>query len=113
MRTSLVTEALSMALRRRQPAGGVIFHSDRGTQYQCRVVRPVAVRGPTDLRTMDDSKGAGKVRLFLPPPRPGLPSFRWPVLNLGRHPRFPDSPVIAPAGIHRRVEWSIATWNCP
>jgi putative transposase len=33
MRTSLVTEALSMALRRRQPAGGVIFHSDRGTQY--------------------------------------------------------------------------------
>ncbi len=33
MRTSLVTEALSMALRRRQPAAGVIFHSDRGTQY--------------------------------------------------------------------------------
>jgi putative transposase len=33
MRTSLVTEALSMALRRRQPAVGVIFHSDRGTQY--------------------------------------------------------------------------------
>jgi len=33
MRTSLVTDALSMALRRRQPADGVIFHSDRGTQY--------------------------------------------------------------------------------
>jgi len=33
MRTSLVTDALSMALRRRQPAACVIFHSDRGTQY--------------------------------------------------------------------------------
>lgn len=32
MRTSLITDALSMALRRRQPAAGVIFHSDRGTQ---------------------------------------------------------------------------------
>lgn len=33
MRTSLVTDALNMALRERQPAGPVIFHSDRGTQY--------------------------------------------------------------------------------
>jgi putative transposase len=33
MRTSLITDALSMALRRRQPAAGVIFHSDRGTRY--------------------------------------------------------------------------------
>jgi putative transposase len=32
MRTSLVTDALDMALAHRTPAAGVIFHSDRGTQ---------------------------------------------------------------------------------
>ena len=33
MRTSLVTDALDMALNTRRPGPGVIFHSDRGTQY--------------------------------------------------------------------------------
>jgi putative transposase len=33
MRTSLVCEALDMALRARRPAPGLIFHSDRGSQY--------------------------------------------------------------------------------
>jgi putative transposase len=33
MRTSLVTDALDMAIAKRTPAAGVIFHSDRGTQY--------------------------------------------------------------------------------
>jgi putative transposase len=33
MRTSLVTEALDMAIANRKPPRGVIFHSDRGTQY--------------------------------------------------------------------------------
>lgn len=33
MRTSLVTEALDMAITHRKPPAGVIFHSDRGTQY--------------------------------------------------------------------------------
>jgi len=33
MRTSLVTEALTMALTHRKPPPGVIFHSDRGSQY--------------------------------------------------------------------------------
>ena len=36
MRTSLVTDALDMALQNRQPPKGVIFHSDRGTQYTSR-----------------------------------------------------------------------------
>ncbi len=33
MRTSLVTDALEMAIEDRCPPSGVIFHSDRGTQY--------------------------------------------------------------------------------
>jgi transposase InsO family protein len=33
MRTSLITDALDMAIATRTPAAGVIFHSDRGTQY--------------------------------------------------------------------------------
>ena len=33
MRTSLITDALDMALTVRAPAAGVIFHSDRGAQY--------------------------------------------------------------------------------
>ena len=33
MRTELVSDALRMAVARRRPAPGLIFHSDRGTQY--------------------------------------------------------------------------------
>ena len=33
MRTDLVTAALDMAIAARRPPAGVIFHSDRGTQY--------------------------------------------------------------------------------
>jgi transposase InsO family protein len=33
MRTELVSDALSMALRSRDPSEGLIFHSDRGCQY--------------------------------------------------------------------------------
>lgn len=33
MRTTLVTDALAMAITHRAPAAGVIFHSDRGCQY--------------------------------------------------------------------------------
>ncbi len=36
MRTELVTEALQMAITHRNPPRGVIFHSDRGTQYTSR-----------------------------------------------------------------------------
>jgi putative transposase len=37
MRTELVTAALDMALTHRRPPVGVIFHSDRGTQYTSTV----------------------------------------------------------------------------
>ena len=33
MRTDLITDALDMAITARRPSPGVIFHSDRGTQY--------------------------------------------------------------------------------
>jgi putative transposase len=33
MRASLVVDALTMALEGRRPAPGLIFHSDRGSQY--------------------------------------------------------------------------------
>lgn len=33
MKTSLVTEALEMALTQRRPGAGLIFHSDRGSQF--------------------------------------------------------------------------------
>ena len=36
MRTELAADALSMAFTTRRPAGGVIFHSDRGCQYTSR-----------------------------------------------------------------------------
>jgi putative transposase len=39
MRASLVCDALEMALQRRHPARGLIFHSDRGSQYTSREFR--------------------------------------------------------------------------
>ncbi len=36
MRASLVCQAMEMALKARRPAPGVIFHSDRGSQYTSR-----------------------------------------------------------------------------
>ena len=33
MRTDLIIDALDMAIKNRHPAAGVIFHSDRGSQY--------------------------------------------------------------------------------
>lgn len=39
MRTSLIVEALNMALLSRKPAAGLIFHSDRGSQYTSHTFR--------------------------------------------------------------------------
>ena len=39
MRASLVCDALTMALERRHPARGLIFHADRGSQYTSRRFR--------------------------------------------------------------------------
>jgi putative transposase len=39
MRTELVVEALHKAVRWRQPAPGLVFHSDRGSQYASRELR--------------------------------------------------------------------------
>ena len=39
MRTSLVQEALEMALKSRRPSPGLIFHSDRGSQYTAMAFR--------------------------------------------------------------------------
>jgi putative transposase len=33
LRTELVADALAMAISRRRPSGGLVHHSDRGTQY--------------------------------------------------------------------------------
>jgi len=39
MRTSLVQEAMEMAIKSRRPAPGLIFHSDRGSQYTSAAFR--------------------------------------------------------------------------
>jgi transposase InsO family protein len=44
MRTSLVTDALAMAITRRRPdIGDVVIHSDRGSQYTSRAFRDMAL----------------------------------------------------------------------
>src|SRR5674476_1389790 len=45
MRTDLICEAITMAAANVELAPGAVFHSDRGTQYQCRLVKRV-VGGP-------------------------------------------------------------------
>src|SRR5688572_11422015 len=39
MRTSLITDAMEMALKGRRPSPGLIFHSDRGSQYTSAAFR--------------------------------------------------------------------------
>ncbi len=44
MRSSLVEEAMEMALKSRRPAPGLIFHSDRGSQYTSAAFRELLGR---------------------------------------------------------------------
>jgi transposase InsO family protein len=44
MRASLVQEAMEMALKCRRPAPGLIFHSDRGSQYTSTAFRDLLAR---------------------------------------------------------------------
>jgi putative transposase len=44
MRADLVCEALAMALRARRPAPGLLFHSDRGSQYTSHQFRELLAR---------------------------------------------------------------------
>ena len=39
LETTIIMQAMDMALRQRQPAPGLIFHSDRGCQYTSQVFR--------------------------------------------------------------------------
>ena len=41
MRTDLICDAITMAVANVELAPGAVFHSDRGTQYQCRLVKRV------------------------------------------------------------------------
>ena len=51
MRTSLVSDALGMAARNHRLVDGCIFHSELGTQYQCRLVNDSEAL-PHDIRSI-------------------------------------------------------------
>jgi transposase InsO family protein len=44
MRTSLIEEAMTMAIQARRPSLGLIFHSDRGSQYTSAAFRALLAR---------------------------------------------------------------------
>ena len=44
LRTSLVSEALAMAIAQRRPAPGLVFHTDRGCQYTAHDFRELLAR---------------------------------------------------------------------
>ena len=55
MRAELVVEALSKAIRQRNPGPGLILHSDRGVQYASEAVRDVC--RDADIRRSMSGKG--------------------------------------------------------
>ena len=90
MRAELVCDALRMAIAHRRPAPGLMFHSDRGTQYtSTRVHRParrarddpVAVtapavlgqRGGRELLRLAEARTASTGAPGPPAPRPAAP----------------------------------------
>ena len=55
MTVDIVTDALSMAWFRRRPAAGLIFHSDRGSQYASATYRELLARN--DMQQSMSRKG--------------------------------------------------------
>jgi transposase InsO family protein len=51
MRTSLICDAVSMAAARGSLEPDAVFHSDRGSQYQCRLVND-SEAVPHDIRSV-------------------------------------------------------------
>ena len=41
LHTMIATDALTMAVKRRSPPIGLVYHSDCGVQYACRVCRDI------------------------------------------------------------------------
>ena len=41
LHATIVTDALTMAVKRRSPPIGLVHHSDRGVQYACRACRDI------------------------------------------------------------------------
>lgn len=56
LHTTIVLDALSMAQQRRKPPGGVVHHSDRGSQYTSEVYRQALER----LQAVSSMSGKGE-----------------------------------------------------
>ena len=89
MKTSLVTEAFTMALVARRPAPGLIFHSDRGSQYTSAAFRELlggngVVQSLSRPRQCWDNAVAESTS---PPSRPNSS-----IVTLGRHVLPPGWP---------------------
>lgn len=67
MRTSLITDALQMALDTGHVTPQAIFHSDRGTQYKRNTRRPTSK--PSQESTISDAVQGGPVSAGTTPPR--------------------------------------------
>ena len=48
MTETLVLDALAHAIRDRQPAPGLVHHSDRGGQYPARLIAPSSAEPSSD-----------------------------------------------------------------
>jgi hypothetical protein len=74
MRTSLVLDALEMAIGRRQPESGLLHHSDRGSQYASRDYRSTLDR--QGFQTSMSRKGSGSGLRRHPPGALPWPSWK-------------------------------------
>ena len=89
MQTSVVTDALRMAWFRRRPAPGLIFHSDRGSQY-CSQAFQDALKGYEMKSSMSRKRGLLGQHAHREPvgPLEGWQTLRQAVCHTpGRHGR--------------------------